>query len=93
MRPRSLLLLALPFAGGCLDSLGIGSSCAAEMQGVRLAEGGGPSSSQRADLGGGNFRELWIYERISTQYIFYWGPSYESCQVEGPKRFSVAPVE
>lgn len=93
MRPRSLLLLALPFAGGCLDSLGIGSSCAAEMQGVRLAEGGGPTSSQRVEEGGGNFRENWIYQGSRNRYTFRWGPAYESCQVEGPSRFSVVPVE
>lgn len=85
MRSRLLPVLLLPLASGCIDSLGLGSSCATEMRTVRLSEGRQPDDTQRVEEGG-NFRELWIYGR--TRYTFRWGPSYDSCQVEGPSRFS-----
>ena len=90
MRRRDLaLIVAFPLLAGCVDSLGIGSSCSAEMRAVQVAHGQ-PLDSDRVNEGGGDFSELWIY--ANSRYTFRWGPSYESCRVEGPVRFSRGPA-
>ena len=89
------LLLFLPaLLGGCVDSLGIGSGCAAEMQSVRRSEGRGPDATSGPDEIGGNFAERWTYEDgpRTRVYTFRWGASYASCEVDGPILFYLLPV-
>jgi len=84
MRTIPLLLLVL-LLSGCVDSLGIGSGCAAEMQGVRLREG------QPQEIAPGRNSERWIYSSKRVYYDFGWGSEGEPCEVDGPTRFERRP--
>ena len=81
-----LVLLTLASLAGCVDSLGVsGGDCSSQMTRVRRDEGRPPDQVQDEDLQG-DFSEVWTYYSGSTgrRYIFRWGVTVRSCQVEGP---------
>jgi hypothetical protein len=81
----SLLLLA-----GCQDVMGLGGSCAGEMQSVRRAEGT-PDHNTRTQQGG-DFTETWVYlDGEGRVYTFRWGTSFDSCQLIGPAPLDLIP--
>ena len=83
-----VLLLA-----GCQDLIGLGGSCAGEMQAVRRAEGS-PDRNPRTQVGG-DFTEQWVYLASGGEpgrvYTFRWGTSHESCEMFGPAPLDVVP--
>ncbi len=83
MRKRALAIGLLLLAG-CQDVIGLGGSCAGEMQSVRR-EMGSPDRTNRTQQGG-DFTESWIYFEGDGGwvYTFRWGISFESCQRTGP---------
>ena len=79
---KFLLLGALALLGGCVDGLGIQSSCTAEMAQVRLENGGRPPNASDHEEDRGDHVEYWEYFDSDRRYIFRWGVSYSGCQVE-----------
>lgn len=90
MRRTPLLLLVLPLVTGCVDALGIGSTCAARMRDVRASEGGPPDETQR-DEDRGDFTEVWYFDDSRRRYTFRWGVSYAECDVRSGS-FTRAPL-
>jgi hypothetical protein len=90
MRRISLLLAVSALSSGCVDGLGIQSSCSSEMAEVRAGHGGPPDATQR-DEDRGDFTEVWYFDDSRRQYIFRWGASYEDCDVESGS-FIISPA-
>lgn len=90
MRRIPLLLLLPLLVSGCVDALGIGSSCSAEMRDVRAAQGGPPDETQR-DEDRGDFTEVWYFDDTRRRYTFRWGVSYAQCDVRSGS-FTRAPL-
>ena len=80
-RIRHSVLLLLPALAGCVDGLGLDSSCSAEMRDVREAHGGPPDSTQKDD-DRGDFTEVWYFDDARRRYTFRWGVSYSTCEVQ-----------
>lgn len=93
MQGRPLTLLLLPLLAGCADLVGVVGDCAPEMRELRN-DRGQPTSREGPTRVGGDFSESWFYQSGGSidRYTFRWGASYSSCEVEGPVRFSKAPV-
>jgi hypothetical protein len=87
----SFAILAL--LAGCQDLIGLGGSCAGEMQTVRRAEGS-PDRNPRTQVGG-DYTEQWVYLASGGEsgrvYTFRWGTSHESCEMSGPVPLNVIP--
>jgi hypothetical protein len=90
MRKTALLTAGLLVTAGCVDGLGIQSSCSAEMAQVRSGHGGPPDATQR-DEDRGDYSEVWYFDDSRRQYIFRWGVSYNECEVESGA-FIVSPA-
>jgi hypothetical protein len=90
MRRAPLLLVVLPLLTGCVDALGIGSSCSSEMRDVRAAHGGPPDETQR-DEDRGDYTEVWYFDDSRRRYTFRWGVSYAECDVQSGS-FTRAPL-
>lgn len=84
----SIFLLA-----GCQDLVGLGGSCAGEMQSVRRLEG--PPDRNPRTRTGNDFTEQWVYLASGGEpgrvYTFRWGTSWDSCQMSGPAPLDVVP--
>jgi hypothetical protein len=94
MRRIHFLLLALPLTSGCVDALGIGSSCSSEMREVTSARGA-PNESEH-DEDRGDFTEVWYYYGdggAGARYVFRWGVSYQECEVQMQSgNFTISPT-
>lgn len=82
MRRLPLLVAGLPLLAGCVDGLGIQSSCSAEMAQVRAGHGGRPPNATQHDEDRGDFTEVWYYDDSRIRYVFRWGVSYDDCDVQ-----------
>jgi hypothetical protein len=92
MRRTPLVIALLVLVVGCVDGLGLRSSCSADMRAVSLTNGGPPPETQ-SDEDRGDFIEEWYYYHESgrRKYTFRWGVSYERCQVTSSS-FSRSPL-
>ena len=90
MRTVSLLLAVTALSSGCVDGLGIQSSCSSEMAEVRADEGRPPNHTEHDEVRG-DFTEVWYFDRSRNQYIFRWGSSYDDCEVESGS-FIISPA-
>ena len=90
---RIPLLLALTSISviGCVDALGIQSSCSPQMAAVRAQHGGSPPDDFDRDETRGDYTEVWYYVDGRDKYTFRWGVSYEDCQVESGS-FVISPA-
>jgi hypothetical protein len=80
MYKRLLPAILLILLSGCVDGIGIGVACEAEMQRVRRQHGA-PDQQAR-----GLRSEIWLYGRPPSGFYFEfsWGSAGEPCQVVGP---------
>ena len=80
MRRIALLLLLSAGSSGCVDALGVGSSCTLEMAEV-TGEYGPPDSRQESESRG-NHTVAWYYDsNPRIKFEFRWGTGYDRCQV------------
>ncbi len=91
MRRISLLLAATALSTGCVDGLGLQSSCSLQMAQARAENGGGPPDSSEHDEDRGDHVEVWEFYDTGRRYVFRWGVSYDECQVERRSN-SLSPV-
>ena len=90
MRNILLLLLFLVPLAGCVDSLGIGSSCSAEMAQTRIQYGQPDGFDE--DESRGDYYEVWDYYDQEIRFVFRWGASYDRCRVESTPLRNVMPL-
>ena len=90
MRITPLLLSFHLSLVGCVDSLGIGSSCSAEMTQTRIQYGQPDGFDD--DESRGDYYEVWDYYDQEIRFVFRWGSSYDRCQVERTPLRNVMPL-
>lgn len=87
---KTLLAALLLLTSACVDSLGITSSCSAEMARVRV-QYGQPDGFEDDDDRGDHY-EVWDYYDQELRFVFRWGASYDRCRVESSPLRNLMPL-